>query len=80
LEDRREQTPKGKHCTSEELGSSNHHQGEAKKRSDKRSDKRSEARRRTALKKIMSMRVVCLRTAASTIAKATSLGLSVLEA
>jgi hypothetical protein len=56
-------------------GIKNHHQDEMERALVDESNK---ARRRTPLKKIISIRVLCLRTADWTIATATSAGLSVL--
>jgi hypothetical protein len=69
LKDLGEQSTEGEHGTGEELSSSDIIIVKKPSR---------DARRRTALKKIISIRVWCLATAASTIATATSAGLSVL--
>jgi len=69
LEDLGEQPTEGEHDTGEELSSSD---------TIVKTSRDGEVRRRTALKKIISIRVRCLTTDASTIATATSAGLSVL--
>jgi hypothetical protein len=70
LEDLGEQSTEGEHGSGEELSSSDI--------IVVKTSRDDVARRRTALKKIISIRVWCLATAACTITTATSAGLSVL--